>query len=52
MYHDMYHDIYQRRHRAIYTIWGGRSLYCLHFGISQLMEPEACLGISVRVLLG
>jgi len=42
----------QRRDRGIYSIWGGRSLYCLHFGISQLMEPEACFGIFVRVLLG
>jgi len=36
---------------GIYSIWGGRSLYCLHLGISQLMEPEACFGIFVQVLL-
>jgi len=34
------------------SIWGGRSAYLLHFGISQLMGPEACFGIFVRVLLG
>jgi len=28
----------QRRDRGIYSILGGRSLYCLHFGISQLMS--------------
>ena len=37
----------QRRDRGVYSIWGGRSLYCLHFDISQLMEPEACFGIFV-----
>ena len=42
----------QRRDRGIYSIWGGRSLYFLHFGISQLMGPEACLEIFVRVWLG
>jgi len=31
---------------------GGRSLYSLHFGFSQLMGPEACFWIFVRVLLG
>jgi len=41
-----------RRDRGIYSIWGGRSLYCLSFGISQLMEPEACFGIFVRIILG
>jgi len=43
--------ISQRRDRGIYSIRGGRSLYCLHFGISQLMGPEACFGIFLRVLL-
>jgi len=42
----------ERRDRGIYSIWGGRSLYCLHFGVSQLMGPEACFGIFVRVLVG
>jgi len=42
---------YQRRDRGIYGIRGGRSLYCLHFGIGQLIGPEACFGILVRVLL-
>jgi len=42
----------QRRDRGIYSITGGRSLYRLHFGISQLMGPEACFGIFVRVMLG
>ena len=37
---------------GIYSITGAQSLYCLHFGISQLMGPEACFGIFVRVLLG
>ena len=31
---------------------GGPSLYCLHFGINQLMGPEACFERFVRVLLG
>jgi len=44
--------LWQRRDRGIYSIRGGRSLYRLHFGISQLMGPEACFGIFVRVLLG
>jgi len=35
-----------------FRIWGGLSLCCLHFGISQLMEIEECFGIFVRVLLG
>ena len=42
----------QRRDRGIYSIWGGPSLYCLYFGISQLMGPEACFGIFVREGLG
>jgi len=42
----------KRHDRGIYSIRGGRSLYCLHFGIGQLMGPEACFGIFVRVLLG
>ena len=42
----------QRRHRGIYSIWGGRSLYCLHFSIGQLMGPEACFEMFVRVLPG
>jgi len=42
----------QRRDRGVYSIWGGRSLYCLHFDISQLIEPEACFGIFVWVSLG
>jgi len=46
------HASWQRRDRGIYSIWGGRSLYCLHFGISQLMGPEACFGIFVREGLG
>ena len=44
--------IWQRHDRGIYSIRGGRNLYCLHFGISQLMGPEACFRIFVRVLLG
>jgi len=31
---------------------GGRSFYCLHFDISQLMGPQACFEIFARVLLG
>ena len=42
----------QRGDRGIYSIWGGRSLYCLHFGISQLVGSEACFGMFVRALLG
>jgi len=34
---------------VVSIVFGGRSLYCLHFGISQLMGPEACFGIFVRV---
>jgi len=49
----MYHDVgCQRRDRGIYSIRGGRSLYCLHFGISQLMGPEACFWIFVPGGLG
>jgi len=43
--------IWERRDRGIYSIWGGRSLYCLHLSISQLTGPEACFEIFVRVLL-
>jgi len=42
----------QTRDRGIYSIRWGRSLYCLHFGISQLIGPQACFGIFVPVLLG
>ena len=40
------------RDRGIYSIWGRRSLYCLYFGIRQLIGPEACFDICVRVLFG
>jgi len=46
------HGNWKRRDRGIYSIRGGRSLYWLHFGICQLMGPEACFGIFVWVLLG
>jgi len=37
---------------VVSIVFGGeRSLYCLHFGISQLIGPEACFEIFVRVLL-
>ena len=42
----------QRRDRGIYSIRRGRSLHGLHFGISQLIGPEACFWIFVTVLLG
>jgi len=41
-----------RRDRGIYSIKGGRSLYCLHFGFSQFLGPEAYSLIFVPVLLG
>ena len=44
--------IWERRDRDIYSIWGGRSLYCLHLSMSQLTGPEACFEIFVRILLG
>jgi len=40
--------ICERRDRSIYNIWGGRSLYCLHFGISQLIGPKACFEMLVE----
>jgi len=42
----------QRRDRGIYGISGGRSVYCLYFGINQFMRPEAHSWIFVRVQLG
>ena len=42
----------ERRDRGIYSIGGWRSLYCLHFGSSQLIGPKACFEIFIRVLLG
>ena len=47
----MYISTWQRPDRGIYTINGGRSLYCLHFGLSQFMGPEAYPSIFVPVLL-
>ena len=41
-----------RRDCGIYSISEGRNLYCLHFGISQFMRPEAHSWIFVRVQLG
>jgi len=43
---------YQRCDRGIYSIRGGRSLYCLHWTFSQFMRPEAYSWIFVRVQLG
>jgi len=43
---------YQRPDRGWYdSIKGGRSLYCLHFGFSQFMRPEAYSWIFVPVQL-
>jgi len=41
----------QWRDRDIYSIKERRSLYCLHFVISQFMGPEAYAWIFVPVLL-
>jgi len=42
----------QRCDRGIHSISGCRSVYRLHFGISQFMRPEAHSWIFVRVQLG
>ena len=54
MYISSFREIttYQRCDRGIYSIRGGRSLYCLHWTFSQFMRPEAYSWIFVRVQLG
>jgi len=43
---------WRMRDRGTYSISRGRSLYCLYFGFSQFMGPEAYSWIFVPVLLG
>ena len=42
----------ERPDRCIYSIMGGRSLYCLHFGFSQFTGPKAYSWKFVPVQLG
>jgi len=43
---------WERRDYGIYSIRGGRSLYCLHFGFSQFIRPEAYSWVFVRHQIG